>query len=468
MDYRQNWFSRTKILLLVLFVYNTYLCIQFLNIVWAWEFASLDTGIALLLVITYLSPPAVSLYAYLTSERSIRRLMRSSQPGRVVSVKIFKKCVRLLNVTTPTRLRILDASYFNAFAFGNKNLGTVVVTRGLIDGLSNDELKGVFTHELTHIKNGDYSIMTWTNSLVRVYRKALPVYLVLSVLTVYLETVLDVGSPIWLSIHALTTTMMVFVLPTLIVNALSRNREYLADRAAFSATSRFPTALFKLAMNFRSQTGIERLSLLAEHSHRNRIWSLLESHPPIKDRITRMRSGDVPAVFHTFDYFVIGVIVSVSAILLNEMILSSTLSVFALIPSALPPTEGMPLRISLAIILAKNFESWIYLIEILVPVSVLFAVIPSSQFESFLRLVGQSLAVCAGLLCLPFYYLLPEQGVTLGLFPMPQKIWPTGTTAFSYLVYSALGYFAVLCALSVAEWILVSILKPRIAFRRKS
>jgi len=49
------------------------------------------------------------------------------------------------------RLYIMDAMYVNAFAIGRK---TVAVTKGAMETLSADELKGVLAHELGHITHG--------------------------------------------------------------------------------------------------------------------------------------------------------------------------------------------------------------------------------------------------------------------------------------------------------------------------
>ncbi len=49
----------------------------------------------------------------------------------------------------------------NAFATGrNPQNGVIVFTRGLLDNLNDEELKGVISHELSHIKNYDILLGT--------------------------------------------------------------------------------------------------------------------------------------------------------------------------------------------------------------------------------------------------------------------------------------------------------------------
>jgi hypothetical protein len=363
------------------------------------------------------------------------------------------------------RLWIVQSSSCYAFAFGNNKGGTVVVTQGLLGSLSTEELKGVLSHELTHIKYGDHSIMTWANSLVRIYKKFLPAYLILSLLAIQRDYAIGVGNPVWLAVHTLATIVMLFVIPTLIVDSLSRTREFVADSAAYSITKEFPSALRKSAINFLPLAGNERLSLLpSTRSLKSIRW--FDTHPSLRDRMKRMRDGTVPASFGLYDYVAIGAIVAVSTVLLNEAVPSSIQYVFGLIPSVFPIRIQTMLRIWFALDLWS--ENSIYAIEILIPAVILLIAFPFSKFRSLRTTLIQSLAVCVGLLCIPLFYLLPEQAISLGRFPIPKRIWPSEVGAFSSLLYSAFLYFLVICAIFAIEQILVAVVKTRINDNRKS
>ena len=61
---------------------------------------------------------------------------------------------------------IINNDQPNAFATGrNPENGSVAVTTGLINRLSNDEIAGVIAHELAHIKNRDTLIITITATI---------------------------------------------------------------------------------------------------------------------------------------------------------------------------------------------------------------------------------------------------------------------------------------------------------------
>jgi Zn-dependent protease with chaperone function len=67
------------------------------------------------------------------------------------------------------RLGIIEDQMPNAFTYGHGRWnGRVIISRGLIDILTPEELKAVYAHELGHIKNGDFVMMTVVQALVMV------------------------------------------------------------------------------------------------------------------------------------------------------------------------------------------------------------------------------------------------------------------------------------------------------------
>jgi Zn-dependent protease with chaperone function len=73
----------------------------------------------------------------------------------------------LAGVPTPY-VGVIDSPAMNAFACGVTAKSSVVVfTRGLIDGLDDDELAAVIAHELIHIRNGDARLNAAANAFLR-------------------------------------------------------------------------------------------------------------------------------------------------------------------------------------------------------------------------------------------------------------------------------------------------------------
>jgi heat shock protein HtpX len=72
---------------------------------------------------------------------------------------IYEICIK--NKTKIPKITIANTSMPNAFVFGRSNKSaTLTLTRGLLNTLSKDEVKGVIAHEIGHIKHNDMVVMT--------------------------------------------------------------------------------------------------------------------------------------------------------------------------------------------------------------------------------------------------------------------------------------------------------------------
>jgi Zn-dependent protease with chaperone function len=77
--------------------------------------------------------------------------------------RIVEPLVIAAGLPTPY-VGVIDSPALNAFACGIREKDAVLVfTRGLIDGLDDDELAAVAAHEIIHIKNGDIRLIAATN-----------------------------------------------------------------------------------------------------------------------------------------------------------------------------------------------------------------------------------------------------------------------------------------------------------------
>lgn len=130
------------------------------------------------------------------------------------------------------RVHIIDSPHANAFATGRSpEKGAIAVTTGLLRLLDRDEVEGVVAHELAHIRNRDTLIMTITATLAGAIG-------MLGNLAMMLGGSHDRPNPI-----ALIIAMIVAPFAAMIVQmAISRTREYRADKAAAEISGR-PLAL---------------------------------------------------------------------------------------------------------------------------------------------------------------------------------------------------------------------------------
>lgn len=220
-------------------------------------------------------------------------------------------------IPTP-RCMIVDDPTPNAFATGlpHKN-PTVCVTTGLLERLNRQELEGVVAHEIAHIGNHDTRVMTV--ALVLVATIALAAELGLRMLRWGSFAGRRYGSSgrrrdggsssrqgnaqALLFVLALAGVILAPLAARLLALAVSRNREYLADAEAVRLT-RNPDgligALEKIAGFQAAPAGSDHrrgaANLATAHlwfvqpfRQEGLLVGLLSTHPPIEDRIRRLR-----------------------------------------------------------------------------------------------------------------------------------------------------------------------------------
>ncbi|MCL7417021.1 MAG: zinc metalloprotease HtpX, partial [Halalkalicoccus sp.] len=123
------------------------------------------------------------------------------------------------------KVAVADSRVPNAFATGrNQKNATVCVTTGIMNTLDREELEGVLAHELSHIKNRDVMVMTIASFLSTI-----------AFIIVRWGWLFSGGgdsrnqAPIWV---AILVSLVVWAISFLLIRALSRYREYSADRGA--------------------------------------------------------------------------------------------------------------------------------------------------------------------------------------------------------------------------------------------
>lgn len=179
----------------------------------------------------------------------------------------------------------------NAFATGrDPRHAAVCVTQGLLDIMDEDELQGVLAHELGHVKNYDI-------------RVAMLAFALTAVISVIADVILRMvwfrdddreNNQVFLML-GIVAAILAPILATLIQLAVSRKREYLAD-ATGALTTRYPEGLIS-ALQKIDQTGsaVRRQNTATAHFFfanplkGHSVTNLFSTHPPIKDRIARLR-----------------------------------------------------------------------------------------------------------------------------------------------------------------------------------
>src|SRR5829696_7855937 len=180
----------------------------------------------------------------------------------------------------------------NAFALGRSpKSATVCATTGIMELLSPAELEGVMAHELTHVQNRDVLVMTLAG-----FFATIAAYIVQFGMFFGGGHSDDDDSPsfIWL----LLVSIAVYIVSFFLMQALSRYREFAADRGAALITGR-PSALASALHKISS--GMQRIPQkdLRAAGEMNAffifpagtgkgIGSLFATHPPMEKRIAAL------------------------------------------------------------------------------------------------------------------------------------------------------------------------------------
>ena len=180
----------------------------------------------------------------------------------------------------------------NAFATGrSQKTAAVAVTTGLLRVLNERELEGVIAHEVSHIASRDVQVMTYA-SFFSVVASTLMSLLFWSALFGGFGR-RDSGGGSWLWI-AYIVTILVWLVSQLLVLALSRYREYAADRSAAVLTGRprdLASALQRISGSLMSvpREDLRRAETLNAFFIMPAVGDgfarLFASHPPMEARV---------------------------------------------------------------------------------------------------------------------------------------------------------------------------------------
>ncbi len=188
------------------------------------------------------------------------------------------------------KVYIIDDPAMNAFATGrDPKHASVAATTGLINILDDSELQGVMAHEMGHVKNYD----------IRVSMVAFALTVVISLLAdIILRATIFSNSdetPPAAYLAGIAAAILAPMVAILIQSAISRQREYLAD-ATGALTTRYPealaSALEKISQNgstMKKQNTSTAHLFFANPLKKNSISSMFSTHPPVEERIARLR-----------------------------------------------------------------------------------------------------------------------------------------------------------------------------------
>ena len=227
------------------------------------------------------------------------RLVLLTTGARIVSPEeapelhdIIDRLAALADLPKP-RIAIIDNQMANAFATGrNEKNAVVAVTTGLINQLERPELEAVLAHELTHVKNHDMMVLTIASFLSTV------AFMIVRFSFWFGGRDRDRGSGGYVAL-AYIAAIVVWFVSMLLIRALSRYREFAADRGSAIITGQpanLSSALLK--MNGRMQQIPERdlrdlqganAFFVIPAARGNSFFELFSTHPSLEKRLARLQ-----------------------------------------------------------------------------------------------------------------------------------------------------------------------------------
>jgi len=207
--------------------------------------------------------------------------------------RLVAELAQLYDVPKP-RVYLIPSEQPNAFATGrNPEHAAVAVTQGLLQYLPRDQVRGVLAHEFAHVRNRDILV----SSIAAMIAGA-----VSAIGNIFFFSAMFGGDDEDNPLGAIGGLVMILIAPlaaSLLQLAVSRQREYLADATAarvLGTGEPLAEALETLERGRQAvplQVNPATSSLYIVNPLRNvGFAALFSTHPPIEDRIARLRAYD--------------------------------------------------------------------------------------------------------------------------------------------------------------------------------
>jgi heat shock protein HtpX len=190
------------------------------------------------------------------------------------------------------RVCVMETSMPNAFAMGRSRKSTTVcATRGILEMLSPAELEGVMAHELTHVINRDVMVMTLASFFAS-----------LAALILQFSFFFGGGGDreeeedLFLVVIA---SVVVYAISFFLLRALSRYREFAADRGGAVLTGRpsaLASALLKISgqiervpsQDLRSAEAMSAFFIIPARAKKS-LMNIFADHPPLEKRLAALQ-----------------------------------------------------------------------------------------------------------------------------------------------------------------------------------
>lgn len=250
------------------------------------------SGMTIALILAF----GINFITYWFSDKIVLKMYRARQVSEVEAPDLYNMVRRLAQKAglPMPKVYIIDQDQPNAFATGrNPAHGAVAATTGIMRILTREELEGVMAHELAHIKNRDILVSTIAAAIAGAISYLAQMAQWAMIFGGRSDEEGGGGSPI-----AAIVMMIVGPIAAMLVQmAISRAREYGADEGGAKIAGNpmyLASALNKLDMASRqipmdANPATSHMFIVNPLSG-GTLVKLFSTHPPIQDRIARLKA----------------------------------------------------------------------------------------------------------------------------------------------------------------------------------
>jgi heat shock protein HtpX len=235
---------------------------------------------------------AMNVYAYWFSDKAVLRMYNAREVDAQSAPKFYNMVKELAaNAGLPMpRVYIIDEAQPNAFATGrNPENAAVAATTGIMQILSERELRGVMAHELAHVKHRDTLISTISATIAG------------AISSIAQFGMLFAGGDRDRGVHPAVAILIMILAPIaamLIQMAISRSREFEADRggaeisgdpgALASALQKIHNYAHRIPMETAEQHPETAQMMIINPLSAEGIKGLFSTHPQTEERVARL------------------------------------------------------------------------------------------------------------------------------------------------------------------------------------
>jgi heat shock protein HtpX len=248
------------------------------------------------MILAFILAMGMNFFSYWYSDRIVLKMYRAREVTPQENPKLYEMVshlARRADLPLP-RIYVIPNDSPNAFATGrNPEHAVVAVTEGLLQVMDRDEIIGVLSHELAHIKNRDILI----GSIAATMAGAIMILASMARWTAFLGGASDDDEGGGLgAVGLIVMSILAPIAAILVQMAISRSREYHADASGAGFVGQpngLANALEKLGAYSRRlpmQASPQTAHMFIVNPLRgSNLATLFSTHPPLEDRIARLR-----------------------------------------------------------------------------------------------------------------------------------------------------------------------------------